>query len=194
MFVILWTSENKYFSHDAKCHWVSSVKEAAVFNSLEKATNYAKNGLKDRIHSLEYIEVTSKDPGVLGDETSTLTKEEAEKAYDELRATAQAFGKAAENIPAIMKYYQNVQDQQNKLQEDLLHKFEFTSPSNVIFVMLGRMLNACRLKRREAKDRLGYLITIDNAKARQLLQAHNNHDNLIETREYSPRIAPELFN
>lgn len=194
MIVILWTSEKKYFSNKANCHWVEDIKGATVFGSLEKATNYAKNGLKDKVHMLEYIEVASKDPGVLADDTPVLTKEEAEKAYDELRAAAQAFGKAAESIPAIMKYYQAVQEQQDKLQEDLLHKFEFTSPGNIIFVKLGRMLKACRLKRREAKDRLGYLITIDNTKARQLLQAHNHHDNLIETREYAPRIAPELFN
>lgn len=80
------------------------------------------------------------------------------------------------------------------MQEDLLHKFEFTSPGNIIFVKLGRMLKACRIKRREAKDRLGYMIAIGNAKGKDILNAHNNHNHLIETRNYSPRVAPELFN
>ena len=193
MFVILWETENKYYSSNAKCHWVESVSEAVVFNSLEKATNYAKNGLKDRIHMLKFIEVASKEPGILNDETPMLTQEEAEAAYEELRRAAEVFGEAAKNIPAIMKYYSNVQEEQNKLQEDLLHKFEFTSPNNIIFVKLSRMLKACRIKRREAKDRLGYMIALNNAKPSDLLKTHNGHNDLIENRKYSPRIAPELF-
>lgn len=124
----------------------------------------------------------------------TLTKEEAEAAYEELRQAVEIFGKAAEKIPAITKYYATVQSEQDKLQEDLLHKFEFTSPGNIIFVKLGRMLKTCRIKRREAKDHLGYMIAIGNAKGKDILNAHNNHNHLIETRKYSPRVAPELFN
>lgn len=32
------------------------------------------------------------------------------------------------------------------------------------------------------------------AKGKDVLNAHNNHNCLIETRNYSPRVAPELFN
>lgn len=111
-----------------------------------------------------------------------------------LRQAVEIFGKAAEKIPAITKYYATIQSEQDRLQEDLLHKFEFTSPGNIIFVKLGRMLKACRIKRREAKDRLGYMIAIGDAKGKNILAAHNNHNRLIETRNYNPRVAPELFN
>ena len=145
-------------------------------NAKEKFFN-SYNGLKDR-----------------PDYDGYLTKEEAEAAYEELRQAVEIFGKAAEKIPAITKYYATIQSEQDKLQEDLLHKFEFTSPGNIIFVKLGRMLKACRIKRREAKDRLGYMIAIGDAKGKNILAAHNNHNHLIETRKYNPRVMPELFN
>lgn len=194
MFVIFWIDEKKYYSSNAQCHWVEEMKSASTFNSQEKACNFAKSGLKDKLHALEYIEVNSRTETGEVIPVPDLTKEEAEAAYEELRKAAEIFGKAAENIPAIMKYYQTVQIEQDKLQQDLLHKFEFTSPGNIIFVKLGRMLKTCRLKRREAKDRLGYLIALGNATSKNILKTHCGHDDLIANRIYEPRIAPELFN
>lgn len=147
--------------------------------------------MKDKLHELQYLTLDSKE---VRESIPTLTKEEAEAAYEELRQAAEIFGKAAEKIPAITKYYATIQSEQDRLQEDLLHKFEFTSPGNIIFVKLGRMLKACRIKRREAKDRLGYMIAIGDAKGKNILAAHNNHNHLIETRNYNPRVMPELFN
>lgn len=193
MFAILWTKENKYYVYATKKnHWTDNIQAAGKFNTLEAAQNCAKNSLKDKLHELQYL--TLDDKGVNEDSIPTLTKEEAEVAYEELRKAVEIFGKAAEKIPAIKKYYATVQSEQDKLQEDLLHKFEFTSPGNIIFVKLGRMLKACRIKRREAKDRVNYMIAIGDAKGKNILNAHNNHNHLIETRNYSPRVAPELFN
>lgn len=56
------------------------------------------------------------------------------------------------------------------------------------------MLKTCRLKRREAKDRLGYMIALSNAKPKDVLTVHCGHDDLIKNRTYEPRIASELFN
>ena len=83
---------------------------------------------------MQYL--TLDDKKVSEDPIPTLTKEEA--AYEELRQAVEIFGKAAEKIPAITKYYATIQSEQDRLQEDLLHKFEFTSPGNIIFVKLGR--------------------------------------------------------
>ena len=190
MFVILWIKENKYYAYAKENHWTDNIYAAGKFNTLEAAQKYAKNSLKDKLQELQYLngKKASEDP------IPTLTKEEAEAAYEELRQAVEIFGKAAEKIPAITKYYATIQSEQDRLQEDLLHKFEFTSPGNIIFVKLGRMLKACRIKRREAKDRLGYMIAIGNAKGKDILNAHNNHNHLIETRNYNPRVAPELFN
>lgn len=191
MFVILWINENKYYTYTKENHWTNNIDAAGRFTTLEAAQKYAKNALKDKLHELQYL--TLDDKRVNEDSIPALTKEEAEAAYEELRQAVEIFGKAAEKIPAITKYYATVQSEQDKLQEDLLHKFEFTSPGNIIFVKLGRMLKACRVKRREAKDRLGYMIAIGNAKGKDILNAHNNHNHMIETRNYSPRIASELF-
>lgn len=171
------------------------IEAAATFKTYENACKYAENSLKDKLHLLEYIELDSKKEEEVNEDKNipVLTKEEAEQAYEDLRKAAEEFGKAAMNIPAIMKYYQDVQSEQDKLQEDLLHKFEFANPGNIIFVKLGRMLKICRNKRREAKDRIGYMIAISNSKPKDVLKAHMGHDHLIETRTYIPRIAPELF-
>lgn len=191
MFVILWINENKYYTYTKENHWTNNIDAAGRFTTLEAAQKYAKNALKDKLHELQYL--TLDDKRVNEDSIPTLTKEEAEAAYEELRQAVEIFGKAAEKIPTITKYYATIQSEQDKLQEDLLHKFEFVSPGNIIFVKLGRMLKDCRVKRREAKDRLGYMIAIGNAKGKDILNAHNNHNHMIETRNYSPRIASELF-
>lgn len=198
MFAILWIEEKKYYTSEAKMHWTSDINFATRFKTLETATNFAKNGLSDKIHVLEYVDISIKNsPLVEGEDeivsTPDMTKEEAEIAYEELRKTAEAFGKAAEKMPSIMKYYKGIQNDQQKLQEDLLHKFEFTSSSNIMFVKLGRMLKKCRLERREAKDRIDYMVAIGNCKPKDLLKSHEWHDKTIANRAYSPRIAPELF-
>lgn len=38
------------------------------------------------------------------------------------------------------------------------------------------------------------MIAIGDAKGKNILAAHNNHNHLIETRNYNPRVMPELFN
>lgn len=194
MFVILWINEKKYYTYNAKCHWTATIETAATFKTYENACRYAESALKDKLNELEYVELDSKKEENDEDKNiPVLTKEEAEQAFEDLRKAAEAFGKAATNIPAIMKYYQDVQSEQDKLQEDLLHKFEFVNSSNIIFIKLGRMLKNCRNKRREAKDRIGYMIALNNSKPKDILKAHMGHDHLIETRTYIPRIAPELF-
>lgn len=193
MFVIWWTTQRKYYTYNPNNHWSSDIAGAATFKSLTTATNHAKTALKDKLNELEYIEAGSKPFSELLESAPGMTKEEAEAAYEELQKAVEIFGQAAEKIPAIMKYYNTVQDEQNKLQEDLLHKFEFTSPNNILFVKLGRMLHNCRLKRREAKDRNGYMIALSNAKALDILSVHNGHKDLLANRVYAPRIANELF-
>lgn len=151
MFVILWIKENKYYAYTKENHWTDNIEAAGRFNTLEAAQKYAKNGLKDKLHELQYLTLDGKE--VSEDPIPTLTKEEAEAAYEELRQAVEIFGKAAEKIPAITKYYATIQSEQDKL---------------------GRMLKACRIKRREAKDRLGYMIAIGDAKGKNILAAHNN--------------------
>ena len=119
MFVILWIKENKYYTYNKENHWTDNIEAAGRFNTLETAQNYAKNSLKDKLHELKYL--TLDDKKASKDPIPTLTKEEAEAAYEELRQAVEIFGKAVEKIPAITKYYATVLSEQDKLQEDLLH-------------------------------------------------------------------------
>lgn len=185
MFVIFWVESKKYYTQSkvAQSHWTTNIEKATKFKSLEAAQNMATNNIK--VAPLEYIDY--------GNTIPLLTKEEVEAAYEELRQAVETFGEVAAKIPAIMQYYQNVHSEQDKVQEDLLHKFEFMEPNNILFIKFSRMLKNCRLKRREAKDRVDYMTAISQSSITDLLNTHKNHNKLIETRNYSPRIIPELF-
>lgn len=185
MFVVFWIKQNKYLG--AGNTWVKTIKSADKFTSLAQAQQQAGKRYQQQYkdNEFEYIDINSL--------SSSLTKEEAEAAYEELQQAVETFGEVAKKIPAIMQYYQNVHSEQDKMQEDLLHKFEFMEPNNILFIKFSRMLKNCRLKRREAKDRIGYITAISQSSITNLLNTHEKHNKLIETRNYSPRIAPELF-
>lgn len=55
MFVILWIKENKYYAYTKENHWTDNIEAAGRFNTLEAAQKYAKNGLKDKLHELQYL-------------------------------------------------------------------------------------------------------------------------------------------
>lgn len=185
MFVVFWIKQNKYLGVGNT--WVKTIKSADKFTSLAQAQQQAGKRYQQQYkdNEFEYIDINSL--------SSSLTKEEAEAAYEELQQAVETFGEVAKKIPAIMQYYQNVHSEQDKMQEDLLHKFEFMEPNNILFIKFSRMLKNCRLKRREAKDRIGYITAISQSSITNLLNTHEKHNKLIETRNYSPRIAPELF-
>lgn len=185
MFVVFWIKQNKYLG--AGNTWVKTIKSADKFTSLAQAQQQAGKRYQQQYkdNEFEYIDINSL--------SSSLTKEEAEAAYEELQQAVETFGEVAKKIPAIMQYYQNVHSEQDKMQEDLLHKFEFMEPNNILFIKFSRMLKNCRLKRREAKDRTSYITAISQSSITNLLNTHEKHNKLIETRNYSPRIAPELF-
>lgn len=185
MFVVFWIKQNKYLG--AGNTWVKTIKSADKFTSLAQAQQQAGKRYQQQYkdNEFEYIDINSL--------SSSLTKEEAEAAYEELQQAVETLGEVAKKIPAIMQYYQNVHSEQDKMQEDLLHKFEFMEPNNILFIKFSRLLKNCRLKRREAKDRTSYITAISQSSITNLLNTHEKHNKLIETRNYSPRIAPELF-
>lgn len=185
MFVVFWIKQNKYLGVGNT--QVKTIKSADKFTSLAQAQQQAGKRYQQQYkdNEFEYIDINSL--------SSSLTKEEAEAAYEELQQAVETLGEVAKKIPAIMQYYQNVHSEQDKMQEDLLHKFEFMEPNNILFIKFSRMLKNCRLKRREAKDRTSYITAISQSSITNLLNTHEKHNKLIETRNYSPRIAPELF-
>lgn len=185
MFVVFWIKQNKYLG--AGNTWVKTIKSADKFTSLAQAQQQAGKRYQQQYkdNEFEYIDINSL--------SSSLTKEEAEAAYEELQQAVETLGEVAKKIPAIMQYYQNVHSEQDKMQEDLLHKFEFMEPNNILFIKFSRILKNCRLKRREAKDRTSYITAISQSSITNLLNTHEKHNKFIETRNYSPHIAPELF-
>lgn len=91
MFVILWIKENKYYAYSKENHWTDNIYAAGKFNTLEAAQKYAKNSLKDKLQELQYLTLDGKEASK--DPIPTLTKEEAEAAYEELRQAVEIFGK-----------------------------------------------------------------------------------------------------
>ena len=75
--------ENKYYAYSKENHWTDNIYAAGKFNTLEAAQKYAKNSLKDKLQELQYLTLDGKEASK--DPIPTLTKEEAEAAYEELR-------------------------------------------------------------------------------------------------------------
>lgn len=192
MYMILWVEENKYYNQASKKNrWVTMAKSASKFHSLEEAEKQAGNARLQDHGTMQYI-TYNKEDGSIG--IPTMTKEEAEAAYEELIQAVEAFGKVAQKIPSIMQYYAGIQSEQDKLQEDLLHKIEFMPSNNILFVKYSRMLKKCRLVRREAKDRIAYMLAIKASFVTNLLDNHNKYFVALENRSYTPRVAKDIFN
>lgn len=180
MFAIFSTKENKYYGPTNQDRWVDNIMDAQRFKSEESAKNLAKNNLIGKIDFLEYVEILP-----------TLTKEEAEETYKEVQDAVAVFNNAIAKVPALIKYYSTIQSEQEKIQEDLLHKFEFMPPNNLMFVKFSRMLQNCRITRRDAKNRLEYLGVINESKGKDIPHLS---ECIQKPKKYTARIMPELFN
>ena len=190
MFVIYWTTECKYYSDNNNCHWSKTVNGAATFKTTKAASNFIQSALKYQAADevLEIIEVTSTELDV-----PELTQEEAEQAYEKLYQAAQLFGEAMVAAPMLVQHYTKQLSDENKRQEDLLHKFEFTQQNSFLYVRLGKMVNACRKRRREAKDCLNYIKSITEASPMGIFEVSKKHEYTMKNRSYAPRIENELF-
>lgn len=187
MYVIFYIKENTYYSNNKDCHWTKDISEAQLFKTKETAQNYAKHGLKDKVSELDFLEYEN------GKTKEPMTKEEAEKTYEKLKAVVEMFGEVAQDIPALLDYYTKEQSNQDKLQEDLLHKIELSPMGNLSLIEYGRQLKKCRQERRAAKDRVNWLRIISDSKPVKLLKNHENFIQTTQNRGYKPRIAKDLF-
>lgn len=193
MFAIKW-KENYY--NTTKTHW-GTVEQAQKFQTADKAFSFVLHSCAKQRNEISIIDLDTGNEinagDVVGAPVTTMTKEEAEKTYADLLAAVEQLGKIAEQIPSLKAYYANIQGEQDRAQEDILHKLEFSSSGNIMFVKLGRMLKECRLKRREAKNRLFYLGNISMAIPGELLKQHMTTLKGLENRKYEPRVLTELF-
>lgn len=169
--------------------WVKEISKAHSFKA-ESAENVINNSNTFKAeyenHQIEIIT----HPYEM--EAIPLTDEEAEKAYEQLRFAVQIFGEAFKMIPSIREHYQKVQQKQEAIQQDLLHKIEFEDTIEYFYGKFGKMIHDSRIIRRDAKDKLQYLEDIDVMPA-ELLAAHDKYDKNLEERVYGPRALPELF-
>lgn len=173
------------------------MEQAQKFQTADKAFSFMLHSCAKQRNEISIVDLNTGNEinagDVVGAPVTTMTKEEAEKTYTNLLAAVEQLGKVAEQIPSLKAYYANVQCEQDKVQEDILHKMEFSSSGNIMFVKLGRMLKECRLKRREAKNRLLYLGNISMAIPGELLKQHTATLKGLENRKYEPRVLTELF-
>lgn len=184
MFMIYWVEGNRYYHESGKKHWVDTAEQASQFTTVEAAMNVAKNSIK--VGPLEYVDCEK-------DQITLMTKEEAKKTYEELERAIETLSTIAVKIPNLKQYYQTAQGELDKQQEDLLHKFEFMAPGNIMFVKFGRMLKRCREERRRTKNRINYLIALSQSSVSNIPQVLKEHTNKTENCIYTPRALPEIF-
>lgn len=170
--------------------WVSDVTQASRFKTEQAAANVIAGtapltALGDSIMPI--------DEEKLKEVCSVMSQEEAEQAYEELRQAAYRLGEVSKKLLALRIYYRDVEENEEKLQIDILHKFEFMKSDWLTYVQLGRKMKESRRKRREAKDRLDFLGAIDRASVPTLTYCLDHYEEHLKVRKYVPRIAPDLF-
>lgn len=169
--------------------WSKNIEEATKFTTVDKASNLLsvtfKNKFADIIDKLHVIEYGTTIPKI----SDAQAKEMSEKIDTILTQIADI----KSDIPTLIAYYNDQLSHYDLLTQDILHKIELDNVTGIVAVRLVKQLKQARIKRREAKDKLmllssvviGVTMAADNT---------NKHTKMIETRKYTPRILPELFN
>lgn len=183
----IYRNDDKTYYNLPKKIWVELLSEASKFKNHDTATNTINNNpvLKELL-AQNIIIITEHD-------ICLMTEQEANESFFQLQKNAEAFGEIAQKISSMQIYYNNIVSEQDKIQQDILHKFEFTKPHGLTYFKLGKMLHECREKRREAKDALMYLASLSTAKSDTVYQIHTDIVETLEKRKYRPRALPELF-
>ena len=180
------TDDKTYFNGSNK--WVESLALAANYKSLDKANNFIKsNPVLKALMEQELLQI-------IENEAFEMSNEDADEAFKILQKTAEVFGEAAQKISSLRLHYNNIITEQDRIQQDILHKFEFTKPNGLMYFRLGKMLHDCRKTRREAKNVLLYLSSLGPTIPEKIYQVHNNSIEGLENMKYEPRALPELFN
>lgn len=180
-----------YYCNNKTNHWTNLIDKAQRFKTAEAATNFALISFKGTIN-YTIVGEDKKEACAAPVATNEIF---SKKDFSSLLSLAGQFGKMAEKIPQMLTYYNNTLSEQDKLQEDLLHKIEFTPSFRVItHIKLNKKLKQCRLDRRDAKNAVYYLSAINaTTSLPKLLEVHQKNLQGQANQKYAPRIAPELF-
>lgn len=181
-----------YYTNNKTQHWVRDISKAQRFKNAQAATNFGLTAFKG---SISYNIVSEKGEEVCAAPAPLTTESFSEKDFSIMLSLVEKFGEVAEKLPQMLTYYNNIVSEQDKLQEDLLHKIEFTSSFKFItHFKLNQKLQKCRLARRDAKNKLSYLTAINiTTSLPKLLSLHQQSLEQLSNQKYTPRIAPELL-
>lgn len=194
MYIISYDKGKGYFQQVKYNHWTTDIEKANKFKNLTAAKNTiaaasAQSDIKTKLDKIEYIEYQEpvKSFNQYTPEEADAIFSDFERCVNELRILCKT------HLPSLQHYYCELESNQNKLQEDLLHKFELMSSSNLQLVRYGRKLQECRRIRREAKNKTSFLTCVQDSNIKDLYDEIETYYSFKAASEYVPRVAPELF-
>lgn len=173
--MIMDTKNNKFFTQESSGMW-TDIEHGSKFKTIENAKK-----------SIEQYELTA--PTIIitdckGRGINNTTEEDAEHTIAILKEICNVSG----SIVGCIDYYNKELSKYDTMEQDILHKIEFSNFMGLQAVLILKKLKEVRIKRREIKDNL------------RLLQAYSsitpyidNYNNYVNNRTYTPRQLPELF-
>lgn len=183
-FVIYNSEKNEYFRAAGTPGWTKSQDKASKYKSRETAEDEIRN--RKKFFELVTVELTV----VEYHSQPAEIEENGQELFNQILSAATELGKCSNNIAGINRYFNETLSEYDKMQEDILHKIEFTPQVGVTSLRLMKQLREIRIKRREIKDAIALLAVMSDTNIIGKIQAY---EYLLENRTYKPRVLKELF-
>lgn len=119
-----------------------------------------------------------------------MSSEDAESTYSKLDEAVATFGE----LNDLLTYYAAEQRRYDEMEQDILHRIEFGSIIGLAGMRLVKQLKDVRIKRREAKDKVQYLLKLQNCFKLDIKKESDKFFEAGKKKIYIPRQLPELFN
>ena len=181
-FVIYNKEKDEYFRASVP-GWTKKKAEATKYKSRQTAEDELRN--RKQFFSIVTVELT-----IVEYNTQAEIEENGEELFNQILSAATELGKCSNNIAGINRYFNETLSEYDKMQEDILHKIEFTPQVGITSLRLMKQLREVRIKRREIKDAIALLAVMSDTNIIGKIQAY---EYLLENRTYKPRVLKELF-
>lgn len=189
MYVLRHTETGEYFTGSKNNpRWETDVNKAGKFKTKEAGFNYINSS---RTYLNWLGEEKDKLEAVLIPDAPDLTKEQAEEIFDKMDSAIRILISIADDIDALQKFYAKEDEKFCGIQQDMLHKIEFEGFNGFQAIKFMRDMKKMRLERRKVKNRHDIVNKV--ATSMNLKSMKVKYDS-IETKQYSPRQLPNLFN
>lgn len=172
--------------------WVPEAFGASKFKSADNATHEVNNIPNCDTRDIEVIQYAGKSSSMNAIDltaTKVLTPEEADATFDILQTCVSAF----KDLDAMIVYYSQEEKKYDGMQQDILHRIEFGSVVGLTGLRLIAKLKDVRLKRREIKDKVAYLLAVKSSTVPLLGSTMETFEKHTDSRVYTPRVLNELF-